>query len=180
MRFSLLVIISVAIGLRYLFFSFGFYDVLGYRKEVVTPVSDVKRGKLTSFKLFQKKVTIWHTLVTEGLFLLKLGQNPYAGDTFHNPPLMLLPFYLLNNNPAFIQSLYIALDILIALILVGITSTWQARLSKVTFISYWIQKEMQEDLKRKEEERQYNFLRRKTLPELVAFLYNSKYSKSNF
>jgi len=66
--------------LRLVLFFWGFDVLLSNRKEIVTPITSFHR-------------------VTEGLFLYKLGHSPYVGDVFHQPPLILLPFYFLQTQP---------------------------------------------------------------------------------
>jgi phosphatidylinositol glycan class U len=66
-------------------------------------------------------------LVTEGLYLLKLNQSPYAGDVYHQPPLVLLLFYGFQNYPIITKLFFILLDIFAALLIRQITSLWQRR-----------------------------------------------------
>jgi phosphatidylinositol glycan class U len=74
--------------------------------------------------LFQKRVEISTPLnswlkVQEGLFLKKNNLSPYDGDTFHETPLALLVSeYLVKFPPSLLFALFIASDLLTAVILV--------------------------------------------------------------
>ena len=65
--------------------------------------------------------------MTEGLHLLKLNLSPYAGDVFHQPPLVLLAFYPLQSNPLFNQLFFVTIDLLSAFIIREITALWQSQ-----------------------------------------------------
>ncbi len=64
----------------------------------------------------------------EGLFLLKLGQSPYAGDVFHQPPLILPLFYSIQNDPWLIRAAFIIIDLLCALAIRGCVQSYQKQL----------------------------------------------------
>merc|ERR1740117_175224 len=46
--------------------------------------------------------TSGYTRLTEGLFLLNDGRSPYAGDVFHQPPLLILAFWPLQTMPKWV------------------------------------------------------------------------------
>ncbi|PRP75220.1 hypothetical protein PROFUN_15942 [Planoprotostelium fungivorum] len=71
------------------------------RKEFITPITDSKR-------------------VFEALFLNEHGVDPYAGDAFHQPPIMLLlyyPFHHFRLPPLYLHLFWLMLDIVIAFLI---------------------------------------------------------------
>ncbi|XP_046843516.1 phosphatidylinositol glycan anchor biosynthesis class U protein-like [Xenia sp. Carnegie-2017] len=76
---NLVFLIITAVVVRCLLFLFNVHDSIYDRIEFTTPLTSWKR-------------------VLEGLSLLDHGLSPYAGDSVHEPPLVLLLFYLLRNK----------------------------------------------------------------------------------
>eukprot|EP00419_Tripos_fusus_P002671 CAMPEP_0172682836 /NCGR_PEP_ID=MMETSP1074-20121228/18437_1 /TAXON_ID=2916 /ORGANISM="Ceratium fusus, Strain PA161109" /LENGTH=475 /DNA_ID=CAMNT_0013501583 /DNA_START=99 /DNA_END=1526 /DNA_ORIENTATION=+ len=59
-----------------------------------------------------------HVQLKECQFLLHIGASPYAGDSCHLPPLLLLPLFPLRHAPALTQfTLIVAVDIAVAVLL---------------------------------------------------------------
>ncbi|OQS07039.1 hypothetical protein THRCLA_00956 [Thraustotheca clavata] len=64
-------VIAAGIFLRVFLFTFKWDTFFHNRQELITPLNSIER-------------------LQEGLFLANTGLNPYAGDVFHQPPLLLL------------------------------------------------------------------------------------------
>lgn len=102
MRSQLAVVITLGIALRALLFSYtGLQAALSTRPELVTAVSSFHR-------------------VREGVFLSEHVGTPYAGDVFHQPPLVFALFYPFFKLPEhsqyiFMSAFFIGVDVLIAL-----------------------------------------------------------------
>lgn len=65
--------------------------------------------------------------VKEGLFLLEQGLSPYAGDVFHQPPLVILAFWPLRNLPFAVNAaIFIFRDVLTAYYLRIIASYYKS------------------------------------------------------
>jgi len=93
--------------LRAFLFFWGFYDIFGSSYEIVTPITSYKR-------------------LVEGLYLHSLGQSPYAGSAYHQPPLLLALFYPFQNVPDYwAQAFFIVLDLINAKILHGIAKAYK-------------------------------------------------------
>ncbi|KAJ8041054.1 Phosphatidylinositol glycan anchor biosynthesis class U protein [Holothuria leucospilota] len=76
-----------------------FSNVLSDRVELSTPLTSWKR-------------------MTEGMFLIKNGISPYLGDNFHEPPLLLYFFTIMDNTtPALIPLVFLFLDLTTAFLL---------------------------------------------------------------
>jgi len=137
-------VIIAGIALRVGLFLWGFYDIFGFRKEIVTPLTDFKR-------------------VEEGLYYIsKLNISPYSGDAFHQAPILLPAFYFVYQNKFLTQLIYVLADLLSALLLSEIVLLWQNQhLSKNTSPSAGY---------RAKNKLNY-YLDRKNLNELVAMIY---------
>ena len=99
------VIVSGIVGtlLRILLFNTGIPAWLRERKEVVTPLTSWER-------------------VLEGISLQKQFISPYAGDIFHETPLLLRCLRLLENIPGGSKTIFIVVDIVIGILLTEIAS----------------------------------------------------------
>lgn len=96
-------VLAAGVALRVALYALpGMHDTLSVRPELVTAVSSFRRVK-------------------EGVFLFDHVGSPYAGDVFHQPPLVFALFYpLLRVAPLVLQftaacALFIAVDVAIAL-----------------------------------------------------------------
>ncbi|KDO29350.1 hypothetical protein SPRG_05886 [Saprolegnia parasitica CBS 223.65] len=95
-------VIVAGVVLRVLAFYYEIDYVLQYRPELTTPLNSLER-------------------LQEGLFLAGAGLDPYAGDVFHQPPLVLLAAMGVQSVPLALSSRLVTclgailLDVLIAL-----------------------------------------------------------------
>jgi hypothetical protein len=94
---------------------------------------------------------------------MNLGHSPYAGDAFHQPPLILALFYHLHESPILVRSIFIICDLLIGLSLMQATYLWQQRVKLK--IKAQKKKELQTD-----EESKFQIILSHNIPELVAIL----------
>ncbi|EQC37213.1 hypothetical protein SDRG_05439 [Saprolegnia diclina VS20] len=95
-------VVVAGVVLRALIFYYEIDYVLQYRPELTTPLNSLER-------------------LQEGLFLAGAGLDPYAGDVFHQPPLVLLAAMGVQSMPLHLSSRLVTclgailLDVLIAL-----------------------------------------------------------------
>jgi hypothetical protein len=87
----------VGAAVRAVLFYFDVDAVLSVRPELITPYTSVHA-------------------VRESLFFVDTNRNPYDGDVFHQPPLILLIFHWIR-SPLAVHLFFIAVDIAIALCL---------------------------------------------------------------
>jgi len=98
--------------------------------------------------------------VTEGLFLMNLGQSPYAGDAYHQAPLLIALFYPIQDFVFLTRLIYVLADLIIGIMLLDIVFLWQRRMKTIVAI----------DQKNQPQDRLYTHLTLDHLPELTAFL----------
>ncbi|CAK0894214.1 unnamed protein product, partial [Prorocentrum cordatum] len=90
---------AIGLALRYLLYVAGAGEYLEEHLEVNSPITS-------------------HSRLKEGFFLLESGSSPYAGDTCHHPPLLLLLLSPLRDAPALVHlALVAAVDVATALLL---------------------------------------------------------------
>ena len=98
--------------------------------------------------------------MVEGLFLLKLEQNPYAGDAYHQPPLLLALFYPIQDSELLIRIVFIVLDLLIAVLLALSAELWQKRnFNRIV-----------QDKAKLDDQKKIPILSRDDLPSIVSFM----------
>ena len=95
----------VGVLLRYFLFFTGLPVWIRDRREVVTPLTSWER-------------------VLEGIALHKRKISPYAGDIFHETPLLLRFLKLAENLPGGTDVMFIVIDIIIGILLQKIASTF--------------------------------------------------------
>ena len=104
MAYQLYIVIGTGIVLRLWLFGTSIADWLAERNELSTPLTAWKR-------------------VTEGLTLNRVGVSPYSGDVYHEMPLMLCLWnYLDRNWGSAIKFIFVAADVITALVLRSVAS----------------------------------------------------------
>ncbi|RWS28471.1 phosphatidylinositol glycan anchor biosynthesis class U protein-like protein [Leptotrombidium deliense] len=92
MHFRVLAFVLLAIVIRLLLVNSSYRNEISERVEISTPTNSWKRG-------------------IEGIDLLRKGISPYSGDTFHETPIFLLFYSMLNElNEISINILYVMCD----------------------------------------------------------------------
>ncbi|KAJ3114512.1 hypothetical protein HK100_001646 [Physocladia obscura] len=115
-------LVALGIGLRLaLIPQTDFVESLSTRVEVSTPITSYKRMR-------------------EGVYLLNNNIDPYDGGVFHQPPLLLLMFHSLGTDSPLVPLLFVAIDVLAAVLLMriarrhftaAVTYTWRLSAGRV-------------------------------------------------
>jgi GPI-anchor transamidase subunit U len=129
-------IFGTAVAIRLLLFKAfpSLPTILTNRVEISTPVSSYKRRKLdTRLNHGQNTWANLLSIVLEGVFLYTHNIPPYDGGVFHQAPLLLPLFSVLEpfQNDLATAVLYIALDLLSANALMAIADTGEASSSRL-------------------------------------------------
>jgi len=124
-------IFGAAVAIRLILFQAfpSLPTILANRVEISTPVSSYKRRKLdTQLNHGRNAWTNLIFVVLEGVFLYTHNIPPYDGGVFHQAPLLLPLFSILEpfKNDLATAVLYIALDLLGANALMAIADTGEA------------------------------------------------------
>lgn len=110
MQLRLLAFVVLAIVIRLLLVNSSYRNEISERVEISTPVNSWKRG-LFFIPFTSLLMTKWLITGIEGIDLLTKGISPYSGDTFHETPIFLLFYSMLNElNEISINILYVMCD----------------------------------------------------------------------
>lgn len=122
---------GVAAAIRLLLFTAfpSLPTILTNRVEISTPISSYKRRMFSPQLDYDCRIRVnWTRIVLEGVFLYTHNIPPYDGGVFHQAPLLLPLFSVLDpfRNDLSVALLYIVLDLLGANALVKIADTGEA------------------------------------------------------
>lgn len=146
---NLVVSFGLAGILRLVLFSSNFAESIRNRIEVSTPLNSWKRRKLPFCSVFQHffwehwaltgiSLISYRFSVKEGAFLYDNGIDPYAGDVYHESPIVLyFTSFLLRNAKTLIPYIFIGCDLLCAYLLYRMARIFIAlNVSCLFFLNY--------------------------------------------